>query len=70
MDIVFGMSADGRVFPDFVDDGDGALNHPVVGLSGLVGILETQLGLTAPRPSDAARIAAYYSALKLAGEGG
>jgi ATP-dependent helicase/nuclease subunit B len=42
------------------------LRCPVVGPAGLIEILETQLGLTGPRASDAARIATYASKARCA----
>lgn len=64
MQLIFGVAADGRVYPDFPGPGMGALDESVVGPAGLVNILETQLGLTGPRPVEAVRIAAYAGRLR------
>ena len=66
MQVIFGISADGDVYPDFPGAADGALGHPVVGPAGLLEILETQLGLTGPRTNEAVRIATYVSKARLA----
>lgn len=64
MDLIFGLACDGRAYPDFPGDGDGALHASVVGPTGLIDILEVQLGLTGPRGSEAVRIAAYAAKLR------
>ena len=57
MELIFGVACDGRVYPDFPGDRDGALNAAVVGPSGLVDTLEIQLGLTGPHGAEAVRVA-------------
>ena len=64
MDLIFGLACDGRAYPDFPGEGDGALDAAVVGPSGLIDILEVQLGLTGPRSAEAVRIAAYAAKLR------
>lgn len=64
MDLIFGLACDGRAYPDFPGEGEGALHAAVVGQSGLVDILEVQLGLTGPRGAEAVRIAAYAAKLR------
>jgi ATP-dependent helicase/nuclease subunit B len=66
MNIVFGIAADGDTYPDFPGMTDGALGSPIVGPAGLIECLETRLGLTGPRASDAARIATYASKARCA----
>ena len=70
MDLIFGLSCDGRVYPDFPGEGAGALHAAVVGPSGLIAILEVQLGLTGPRGAEAVRIAAYAAKLRASNESG
>ena len=64
MDLIFGLACDGRAYPDFPGEGEGALHTAVVGPSGLIDILEVQLGLTGPRCAEAVRIAAYAAKLR------
>jgi ATP-dependent helicase/nuclease subunit B len=66
MDLIFGLACDGRAYPDFPGGGEGALRAAVVGPTGLIDILEVQLGLTAPRGAEAVRIAAYAAKLRAA----
>ena len=66
MDLVFGLACDGRAYPDFPGTGRGIVHSAVVGPSGLIDVLEVQLGLTGPRRSEAVRIAAYAAKLKAA----
>lgn len=66
MKLVFGLDADARTYPDFPGSGEGVVNEAVVGPAGLVQILETQLGLTGPQPSEAVRVAAYLKRLRAA----
>lgn len=66
MELIFGVACDGRVYPDFPGDRDGAFNAAVVGPSGLIDILEIQLGLTGPNGAEAVRVAAYAAKLRAA----
>ncbi len=68
MHLVFGLSADGRVYPE-ATVGLGAIDAAVVGPAGLVGVLEVQLGLLGPSASRAVRIASYLAKLRAAGHG-
>lgn len=61
MKFVFGMACDGPTWRDFPGDGDGAFGSAVVGPNGLIDALEIDLGLTAPRRSQAARVARYVA---------
>jgi ATP-dependent helicase/nuclease subunit B len=63
MDIVFGLWADGSAAPDHGGIGQGASGAPVVGPAGLLDILETCYGLSAPTNSQIVRIAAWQAAL-------
>src|ERR1700760_2532874 len=64
LDLILGLACDGRAYPDFPGEGSGALHAAVVGSSGLMDILEVQLGLTGPRGAEAVRIAAYAAKLR------
>lgn len=66
MRLVFGLGCDGPTCPDFPGAAEGALDSAVVGPAGLIGALELELGLTAPREADAVRIAAYAARLRAA----
>ncbi|WP_374576320.1 PD-(D/E)XK nuclease family protein [Phenylobacterium sp.] len=70
MDLIMGLACDGRAYPDFPGEGDGALHAAVVGASGLIDVLEVQLGLTGPRGAEAVRIAAYAAKLRAAASAG
>jgi RecB family exonuclease len=66
MDIVFGLWADGGAAPDHGGTGQGASGAPVVGPAGLLDILETCYGLSAPANSHIVRIAAWQAAIEAA----
>jgi ATP-dependent helicase/nuclease subunit B len=70
LNIVFGTACDGRTYPDFPGDDDGTIGSIVVGPSGLIGLLETQLGLTGPWDSDTVRVAAYANKLQSLADSG
>lgn len=63
MDIVFGLFADGGAVPDHGGDATGALGAPVVGPNGLLDLVETIYGLSAPSTAHVVRIAAWQAAL-------
>ena len=63
MHLIFGLAADGRVYPD-AHDASGSLDKDVVGPLGLVQTLETQLGMLAPSVSKAVRISTYLAKLR------
>lgn len=69
MDIVFGLFADGGAVPDHGGDGSGALGAPVVGPNGLLDLLETIYGLSAPPTAHVLRIAAWQAALAASDNG-
>lgn len=64
MEIVFGAACDGQSFPDFPGTAGGIVNSMVLGPSGLLDILEIQLGLTGPVGAAAVRVAAYAARLR------
>ncbi|MEY9584285.1 PD-(D/E)XK nuclease family protein [Sinorhizobium fredii] len=68
MHLVFGLSADGRVYPE-ATEAVGAIDAAVVGPAGLVSVLEVQIGLVSPSASRALRIASYLAKLRVAGGG-
>jgi ATP-dependent helicase/nuclease subunit B len=69
MQLIFGISADGRTYPDHAGADRGALNHAVVGPAGLIEALEAQFGLLGPVVPKAVRIAAYLAKLRTVGDG-
>ncbi|WOS65834.1 PD-(D/E)XK nuclease family protein [Sinorhizobium fredii] len=68
MHLVFGLSADGRVYPDAAE-AVGAIDAAIVGPAGLVSMIEAQLGLLGPIASRAVRTASYLAKLRTAGNG-
>lgn len=69
MNIVFGLSADGRAFPDFPGPGNGVIGSAVVGPSGLLNLIEVQLGLTEPETTPVVRIAAWQKKMEAVTDG-
>lgn len=63
MELLLGLDADGRTYPDYPGAGAGALDRAIVGPAGLVDVLEIQLGLTGPSVPKAVRIAAFMAKL-------
>lgn len=68
MDLVFGLGADGRTWPETANT-VGDLDDGVVGPYGLVSLIEAQLGLGGPTASGPARVASWLSKLRAAGPG-
>ena len=66
MQLIFGLAADGRVYPD-AHDASGSLDKDIVGPLGLVQTLETQLGMLTPSISKAVRISTYLAKLRSSG---
>jgi RecB family exonuclease len=64
MDIILGQELDTGSYPDALGDEEATMGNVVVGPSGLVGILETRLGLTKVRPHGAVRIGHLLRILK------
>jgi hypothetical protein len=58
MNLIFGLACDGRAYPDFPGNSEGALHAAVVGPTSLIDVLEVQLGLTRPRCAEAVQIVA------------
>lgn len=59
MNIILGYWLDSATYPDALGDQEASLGTFVTGFNGLVGILETQVGLTAPQASENLRIAQW-----------
>lgn len=68
MKLVFGLGADGRVWPE-TSSVAGDLDDGVVGPQGLASLIETQLGLGGPTVSRPARVASWLTKLRAAGPG-
>jgi len=68
MNLVFGLGADGRTWPETADAA-GGLDDGVVGPQGLVSLIEAQLGLGGPAVSRPARVASWLTKLRAAGPG-
>lgn len=60
MHITLGLNLDGRQGPSLKN----TLNEPVVGRMGLLGLLETYLGLSKPEVSQARRVTSYLGHLR------
>lgn len=63
MRIVFGYHLDGPTFPETADGASACFDALVAGPQGLLGSLETQLGLNGPPVAAAERIAAWQARL-------
>ncbi len=68
MKLVFGLGADGRIWPETAEAA-GDLDDAVVGPHGLVGLIQSQLGLGGPIISHPSRVAAWLSKVRAAGSG-
>lgn len=66
MELIFGLHADGRTFPDVYDGAVAAIDRDVVGPAGLVSALEVALGLGGPQTAQAVRIAAWMAKMSTA----
>ncbi|WP_338452538.1 PD-(D/E)XK nuclease family protein [Niallia oryzisoli] len=64
MDIILGFWLDSASFPDALGDKEASEGIVVTGFKGLVGILETQLGLTSPLNSENIRIAEWQELIR------
>ena len=69
MDIVFGIWADSGTSPDHGGSDNGAFGAPTVGPNGLLDILETIHGFSAPSTAYVVRIAAWQAALEAVDDG-
>jgi len=68
MHLVFGLSADGRSYPEFPGVGPGAVGSAVVGPAGLISLLETERGLLGPNVPTIVRIAAWQAKMEVIGQ--
>ncbi|QQE80463.1 PD-(D/E)XK nuclease family protein [Alicyclobacillus sp. SO9] len=59
MHIILGYELDSNTFPDALGEHEAAVGTVVTGFRGLVGMLETQLGLISPQVSEIQRIAEW-----------
>ncbi|NLJ18434.1 PD-(D/E)XK nuclease family protein [Globicatella sulfidifaciens] len=64
MDILLGYWLDSNTYPDALGKEDALVGTVVTGFKGLIGILETQLGLTAPPVSENIRIAEWQGLIR------
>lgn len=64
MKIILGYWLDSATYPDALKDQEASVGTVVTGFQGLIGILETQLGLTAPVASENLRIAEWQELLR------
>ncbi len=64
VEIVLGYQLDSPAYPDALGNSEAVSGLAVVGFSGLVGILETMLGLSGPQVSEAVRIAQWEQCLR------
>lgn len=64
MNIILGQELDTGSYPDALGDEEATMGNVVVGPSGLIGILETRLGLSKARPHEAVRIGHYLKILR------
>ncbi len=69
MQIVFGWKLDGSSHPLTATGSESAMGQPVVGPNGLLGLLETALGLAGPSLPAAVRIARYLGRLRKLDDG-
>ena len=64
MNIILGHELDTGSYPDALGDKEATQGNIVVGPAGLIGILETRLGLSKDRPNQGVRIGHYLRILK------
>lgn len=69
MRVQFGWHLDGSCWPETMDGLHASLGTEVVGPTGLVGVLETRLGLSGPEVSPALRTAQYLARLRAVDDG-
>lgn len=62
--IILGYWLDSATYPDALGEKEAEVGTVVTGFNGLIGILETQLGLTAPKASDNIRIAEWQELIR------
>ncbi len=64
MNIILGHELDTGSYPDALGDKEATQGNIVVGPAGLIGILETRLGLSKARPHEAVRIGHYLKIMR------
>lgn len=64
MNIILGYWLDSATYPDALGDKEASVGTVVTGFTGLIGILETQLGLTAPNVSENLQIAEWQELIR------
>lgn len=64
MNIILGFWLDSATYPDALQGKEASAGTVVTGFKGLIGIVETQLGLTAPTQSENLRIAEWQELLR------
>jgi ATP-dependent helicase/nuclease subunit B len=64
LNIILGYWLDSATYPDALGVNEAAVGTVVTGFNGLIGILETQLGLTAPQASENIRIAEWQELIR------
>lgn len=69
MHIIFGFELDTGSYPDSLGDAEARQGVVVLGPAGLIGLLETQLGLSGVRVHQAVRIGQYLRRLRAAEDG-
>lgn len=67
--VVFGLGCDGTAWPETASAADAAIGAPVMGPNGLLGAIETALGLGLPQVASATRLAAWRAKLEAVSEG-
>ncbi|WP_042458979.1 PD-(D/E)XK nuclease family protein [Neobacillus dielmonensis] len=65
MNIILGYWLDSSSYPDALGDKEAEVGTVVTGFNGLIGILETQLGLTSPEVSENIRIAEWQELIRV-----
>ncbi|MDZ7801905.1 MAG: hypothetical protein U5K81_14090 [Trueperaceae bacterium] len=70
MNVTFGLWADGGAWPPHGGAGSGSLGEPVVGPAGLLELLETVLGRSAPHVAAVERTATWQAKLEASDDGG
>jgi len=64
LNIILGYWLDSAAYPDALDGKEAAAGTVVTGFNGMIGLLETQLGLTFPLVSDNLRIAEWQELIR------
>ncbi|WP_318509046.1 hypothetical protein [Bacillus sp. T3] len=64
MNVFLGYYLDSDTYPDALGEKDASVGNVVTGFHGLIGMIETQLGLTSPKISENLRIAQWQALLR------